>query len=146
MQTSERGIALLKESEGFSATPYICPAGKPTIGYGHVIRDDENFADQGIDDAQAESLLRRDIGTAEQAVFEAVSVGLTQNQFDAMVVLTYNIGIGAFQNSTLLKDLNAGDIDSALSQWGRWIYASGKPLPGLIARRKAEVELFTSQA
>lgn len=141
MQISERGIALLKQSEGFSGVPYLCPAGKRTIGYGHVIKDGEDFSD-GISQTQAEDILKQDVNAAERAVDRLVEIDLTQNQFDALAVLTYNIGVGAFESSTLLKCLNAGDLQGAVAQWKRWIYANGKVLDGLVTRRAAEVALF----
>ena len=140
MQISQRGIALLKQCEGFSATEYICPAGKRTIGYGHVITASEHYV--AMDEAQAEALLIRDTGTAQQAVSDYVQIDLTQNQFDALVVFIYNIGVSAFARSTLLKNLNANDLKAALTQWQRWIYAAGKPSDGLKSRRQAEMTLF----
>jgi lysozyme len=141
MHISERGIALLKQSEGFSATPYFCPAGKCTIGYGHVIKDGEVFS-AGVSQTQAEDILKNDVNETERAVDRLVDIELTQNQFDALVVLSYNIGAGAFENSTLLKCLNENDLQAAVDQWKRWIYANGQVLPGLVTRRGAEVALF----
>jgi len=141
MKISEQGLALLKQSEGFSATPYICPAGKSTIGYGHVIISGEEFTDS-ISKEQAETIIIQDVNTSEQAVSRLVKIPLNQNQFDALVVFVYNIGIEAFEKSTLLKDLNAGNIPAALLEWGRWVYGGGKILEGLVARREAEKALF----
>ena len=142
MHISERGLALLKTFEGFCATEYICPAGKPTIGYGHVIGADEDFSD-GISESQAELMLIADVSVAERAVNRLAQVTLNQSQFDALVVLTYNIGVGAFENSTLLRLLNAADAQGAAAQFSHWVYGGGKVLPGLVARRAAEEGLFT---
>lgn len=141
-QISDRGLTLLKQSEGFSPTIYLCPAGKPTIGYGHVVRAGEHYPPGGIDEAAAEALLKYDVSGAAQAVSRLVTVDLTQRQFDALVVLTYNIGVGAFKYSTLLRCLNGRNIEAAISQWRRWVYADGAVLPGLVARRNAEIALF----
>jgi lysozyme len=71
-----------------------------------------------------------------------VHVPLTQNQFDALVSFVFNLGVGNFRTSTLLKKLNAGDNDGAAQEFGRWIHAGGKALPGLVRRREAERALF----
>ena len=78
----------------------------------------------------------------ESAVYENVKVGLNQNQFDALVSLTYNIGIGAFSKSTLLKKLNAGDYKGTSNQFDVWVNAGGKRLDGLVKRRAKEKALF----
>lgn len=71
-----------------------------------------------------------------------VKVPLTQNQYDALVSLVFNIGRGSFARSSLLKKLNAGDMTGAAQEFPRWVYAKGKKLPGLITRRNDEMELF----
>lgn len=142
MHISPTGIALIKQFEGFSRTPYRCPAGKWTIGYGHVIRETGfKIRDSTIDEAQAEALLKNDLQRVEAAVSHFVTVPLSQQQFDALCSLTYNIGISAFSGSTLLRLLNAGD-KAASRQFLRWIYAGKQPLAGLISRRQKERELF----
>ena len=80
----------------------------------------------------------------ECTVNDAITGVLTQNQFDALVSLTYNIGSGAFKNSTLLKKLNAGDYKGAANQFDVWVNAGGKRLQGLVNRRAKEKELFLS--
>jgi lysozyme len=98
---TEQGMDLVKRFEGFSATVYICPAGFPTIGYGHLLRDDDQMIiDDGISLAEAEQLLRKDLRAAEQAVLRLINVPLTDGQFDALVSFTYNLGSGALQSST----------------------------------------------
>ena len=82
--------------EGFSRIVYFCPAGYPTIGFGHVVRDDEDFS-AGIDETQAEELLRQDTQIAERAVLRLINVPLTDGQFDVLVSFTYNLGGGALQ-------------------------------------------------
>lgn len=85
-----------------------------------------------------------DLKRFEQAVSRAVQVPLSQNQFDALVSLAYNIGINAFQNSTLLKRLNTLDYIAAAQQFDVWIKAGGKTVQGLVNRRAVEKDLFLS--
>lgn len=106
MFISNKGIEALKQSEKFRAEPYKCPAGKLTIGYGHVISDDESFA--AITENEAEEILRKDIEVAERCIWRAVRVPLSQDQFDSLVSFIFNVGCHAFLKSTLLKELNNG--------------------------------------
>ncbi len=139
---SDAGLALIKQFEGFSAKAYICPAGYPTIGYGHMIKAGESFPAEGISGQQAENLLKTDVKIAEINVNQLVIVPLAQCQFDALVSLVYNIGGHAFEKSTLLSFLNAGEYEKAAREFGRWIYSNGRQLEGLIRRRAAETLLF----
>ena len=91
---------------------------------------------------QAKSYFKHDLAKFEKTVNESVTVPLTQNQFDALVSLTYNIGSGAFNNSTLLKKLNKGDYQGAADQFLVWNKAGGKVMKGLVRRREAERALF----
>lgn len=141
MRTSQSGIDLIKNFEGFSATPYVCAGGKNTIGYGHVIKPEERHH-KIIDQDFAEKLLIGDLAVAEHAVKDLISVPLNQNQFDALVSFTFNLGTGSLQKSTLRKKLNRGDYLGAANEFDRWVYAKGTRLMGLIRRRKAERELF----
>lgn len=141
MQTSAAGIDLIKRYEGFGAKRYICPAGLPTIGYGHVILAGEKFP-AVMTKTQAEKLLALDLKKYEAPVNKLVRVPLTQGQFDALVSFVYNIGAGKFQSSTLLKMLNLGDYAGARGQFMRWNKANGQVLAGLTARRAAEANLF----
>ena len=97
-----------------------------------------------ISHQDAEKLLKEDLAYFELAVYSAVKVPLTQNQFDALVSLTFNIGVGAFNKSTLLRWLNRKHYISAAEQFLRWTRGGGKVLPGLVKRRKEEYELFMS--
>lgn len=142
MQTSQRGIDLIKRHEGFSATPYLCPAGVWTWGYGHTMSMGERQRGGMITRGEAESLLRGDLTTAENAVNRLVTVPLTQGQFDALVSFTFNLGQGALMRSTLLRLLNSGDYANAAAQFKKWVYAGGTKLPGLVARREEERSLF----
>lgn len=143
MKVSKRCLDLIKEFEGFSAIPYICPAGKNTIGYGHAIQLGEFFT--RINEEEAEDLLINDIAGAERCVNVCVESMINQNQFDALVSFVYNVGSGAFQKSSMLRMLNSGDYAGAARQFSRWINSNGKPLNGLIRRRKAEKALFEEE-
>lgn len=144
MKTSANGIAHIKEFEGFRGKRYLCPANKPTIGYGHVIVDSERATLWGADltEEQATKLLMKDLVRFEDAVLAMVAVPLTQGQFDALVSFAYNLGEAKLRSSTLLKLLNAGDYDGARKQINRWVYSNSKKLEGLIRRRARETEMF----
>ena len=138
---TQNGIDLIKRFEGFSRTVYFCPAGYPTIGYGHVVKPHEDFS-AGIDEAQAEELLRQDAAIAEQAVLRLINVPLTDCQFDALVSFTYNLGGGALQRSTLRRKINREEHTDVPGQFMRWVWAGGRKLKGLIRRREAEADLY----
>lgn len=140
MKTSDAGIMLIKSFEGLKLVAYKCPAGIWTNGYGHTGPD--VTPGQVITQAQADALLARDLERFEAGVSRLVSVQLTQNQFDALVCFSFNLGLGALQGSTLLRLLNAGDYAGAAAQFPRWNKAGGKELPGLTRRRSAEQALF----
>ena len=141
MNISKKGIDLIKRFEGCRLKAYRCPAGVWTIGYGHTnnVRPDDIITQD-----DAEELLKRDLKVHEDNVKRVVKIALTQNQFDALVSFEYNVGYGAFANSTLLKLLNAGNYNGASKQFERWVYAGDRVLEGLVKRRKAERELFLS--
>lgn len=144
---TEQGLNLIKRFEGFSPTIYICPAGYPTIGYGHVVlaHEQELFAG-GITQAEATELLRKDVGTAERSVLRLILVPLTDGQFDALVSFTFNLGAGALQRSTLRRKVNRGEHESVPTELMKWVWAAGKRLPGLVLRRKAEVSLYCTRS
>ncbi len=141
MQLSAAGLELLKESEGFRSQTYLDVAGCPTIGFGHRLVHPECFP-HGVDEAQAEAILRADVREAEQAVARLVKVALTQGQFDALVDFSFNLGAGRLAASTLLEDLNAGKYDAAAGQLLRWDHAGAEEVAGLKARREAEFQLW----
>lgn len=136
---TEAGLDLIRRFEGFSPTIYICPAGYPTIGYGHVVlaHEKDQFT-TGITPAQATALLRQDVRIAERAVLRLISVPLTDGQFDALVSFTFNLGAGALQRSTLRLKANRGEHESVPAELMKWVWAAGKKLPGLVRRRQAE--------
>jgi lysozyme len=146
MKMSDAGLALLRRFEGCRTLAYRDCAGVWTIGYGWTQPVDGVPIHPGmtISQAQAEALLRQGIGHYEQAVQSLVTAPLRQPQFDALVDFTWNAGINALAHSTLLRRLNAGDMQGAAGEFLRWNRADGKVLPGLTRRRQAEREMFLS--
>jgi GH24 family phage-related lysozyme (muramidase) len=142
-QLSTDGLDLIKKSEGLRLDAYNDVAGVPTIGYGHT--GDVTLGDR-ITSEQATQLLAQDTDWAEQAVSDNVNVPLTQDQFDALTSFTYNVGEGAFENSTLLDKLNAGDYEGAQAEFGRWVNAGGQQAAGLVQRRQEEAALFGGES
>lgn len=141
MRTSRTGIALIKSFESLRLEAYRCPAGIYTIGYGHtagVRRGDV------IDEQRAEYLLAEDLKKFEDVVNRECH-GINQNQFDALVSFTFNVGTGNFQKSTLLKCVKANPQNVNIRhEFSRWNKAKGTVLAGLIRRRKAEADLYFS--
>ena len=126
-------------------TAYKCPAGKWTIGMGTTRYPDGKCVMPGdkITAQQVFEFLTHDLATAESAVAFAVTAPILQHQFDALVSFTYNVGVLAFRNSTLLKVINNNPIDPAIEyQFGRWNKAAGQELMGLIKRRRSEAWLY----
>lgn len=146
MQTSEKGIALIKEFEGCKLTAYQDSVGVWTIGYGWTQPVDGKPIRAGMTIKQetAERLLKTGLVSYESDVSRLVKVGLTQGQFDALVSFTYNLGARSLSTSTLLRKLNAGDYAGASDEFLRWNKAGGKVLNGLTRRREAERALFLS--
>lgn len=134
------GIELIKLFEGFSPTVYLCPAGYPTIGYGHVVQKGEEFSE--ITQAEAEELLQKDLAKYEAAVRRLISVPLSEDQFAALVSFTYNLGAAALQRSTIRAKLNRGEYEDIPDELMRWIWAGGRRLKGLVRRRMMEGLLF----
>jgi lysozyme len=145
METNQKGIDLIKFFEGCKLTAYLCPAGIPTIGYGHT-GTDVTQADVGkktITKEQAEALLISDLPKYEKGVTNNVKSVINQNQFDALVSFVYNLGEGNFKSSTLLKKINANPNDATIrNEFNKWINSNGKPLSGLVIRRKQEADLY----
>jgi lysozyme len=151
MKTSEKGLDLIKQFEGFKDYVYMCPAGKPTIGYGHVI--DQKLialtkAAPRMTREKAEQLLKNDVREAEIAINSSVKVNISQGQFDALVSLIYNWGAYNFKTSKGLRKLNAGDYKEAaiefFSKEKGIVNIDGKFSKGLYNRRQAELELYTA--
>lgn len=149
MKTSLKGINLIKKFEGFKNYPYTCPAGKLTVGYGHVLDVKDAIlakATSPISEEKAEEILKQDVSIAENVVNSSIKVTLTQGQFDALVSLVYNWGGYYFKASKGLKKLNAGDYSGAIEEFfdvkKGVVKVSGKVLAGLVNRRQAELHLW----
>lgn len=140
----QAGLDLIKKWEKFRPTPYPDQAGHLTIGYGHKILPGEVFVT--VTEAQAHDLLLRDLGPVERGLAQAIEVPVTDNEFDAVCSLAFNIGAGAIVRSTLVRLMNEDDFTAAACQFTRWIYitVNGKKVvsEGLLNRRHAEQELF----
>jgi lysozyme len=141
---SEEGLALTKGFEGLRLAAYQDVAGVWTVGYGHTGPD--VGAGLTITEEEAETMLLADLADAIVCVNGAVTVAISQCQFDALVDFCFNAGRGNFVNSTLLRKLNLGDVDGAAAEFQLWVHAGGKVVAGLVRRRKAEADLFTSQS
>lgn len=142
MKISQKGIDLIKSFEGLELKAYIDSVGVTTIGYGstgtHV------SIGMTITKEQAEQLLKKDFERFEKGVSDLVKVPLNQNQFDALVSFSFNLGLGNLKSSALLKKLNASDYIGASKEFERWNRAGNKVLAGLTRRRIAERDLFLS--
>lgn len=139
MEASDILIEKLKEFEGFRRDAYRDAAGVLTIGYGHTgdVREGDRLTTYG-----AEQLLLLDLKAHEAAVRQ-LHVAHTQGQFDALVSFAFNLGIGRLGRSTLLKVIrNGGSKAQITREFKRWVYADGKPLPGLVKRREWEAKRF----
>jgi lysozyme len=142
---SEVGLDLIKEYEGLSLTPYLCSADVPTIGYGSTFYEDGTkvtLQDPEITKERAEDLLRFHANSFCKKMLPSVKVKLTQYQLDALVSFAYNVGVGNFKSSTLLKMLNKSDFEGASNEFPRWNKAGGKIVSGLTRRRLAERKMF----
>jgi len=139
MNISEEGKALIKKFEGCELDSYICSGGVWTIGYGHTAGVKQG---DKINQDEADHLLTGDLEEFEGYVSNAVEVALDQNQFDALVAWTFNLGPSNLKSSTMLKVLNEENYSKVPSEMKRWNKAGGKVLEGLIRRREAEALLF----
>jgi lysozyme len=138
-------VATIKQEEGFKATPYADPGGSSatqSIGYGHQIQPGESYTT--ITQAQADQLFAQDALNVSAAIMQAVTVPITQNQFDALFNWTYNVGIGAMQSSTLLQKLNQGDYAGAATEFNNWVKSAGNVNAVLQQREKQNTALFNT--
>ena len=154
MKMSPAGLQLLMLWEGSKPKVYKDSAGLPTIGVGHLLLENEIAADSvtiagkqvrlrwGLTEYQISGLLAQDLVRFEDAINKNVKVALRQNQFDALVAFCFNVGVTAFLNSRLLKEINFGNLGSVPDQLRRWTTVNGKPVPGLVNRREKEINLW----
>lgn len=145
MKIGNNGLLIIKHYEGLRLKIYRCPGGYLTIGYGHVLKwyEHELFK-QGISKEMATDLLVADVASAERSVNLLIQARLTQNQFDALVSFTFNLGSGALQSSTLRMVINRCEYHEAPRQLRRWVFAGGRKLRGLVRRRRDSAILFMS--
>jgi lysozyme len=146
----QQAIDLAKRFEGFHrvpkwetqgrAHPYLCPAGFWTIGFGHLC----DAKHPPITMAEAEVYLTQDLQVALNAVLRycPVLASEPEGRLAAIVDFTFNLGGGRLQTSTLRRRVNQRDWKAAASELRRWVYGGGRVLPGLVARREAEVQLL----
>ena len=147
MKTSPNGIALIKKYEGLRLKAYPDPGtgGEPwTIGYGTTSSAGVGKVTPGmvITRVQAESMLVRSLVAYEKGVLQALKNPPTQHQFDALVSFAYNVGVSNMSRSSVVKYLNAGQVEKAAGAFMLWNKAAGRVMPGLTKRRAAERELF----
>jgi len=152
LHLSPKGAALIKAFEsclqpigGGKFRPYPDPVQVLTIGWGHTNHNGRQFDTSAVwTQADCDSEFLADMAIFEKAVARNVTVQLNQDQFDALVSFTFNLGEGNLKQSTLLKKLNAGDFAGAAQEFPRWNKAGGRVLPGLVRRRASEALLFQS--
>ena len=137
---SDSGRDDIRQREGVRLQAYRDVGGEWTIGYGHLGAQEGDV----ISRERAEELFEEDLAEASDAVTRLVNVDLTQDQFDALTSFVYNIGQGAFAESTLLRELNAGNYETAASEFERWNHVNGEINDGLTARRLSERVQFES--
>ena len=148
---------LIKAFEGCSFVPYMCPSERWTIGYGHTIyrhgkqlrgQDDKVLAfdlyPEPITQDEADYFLQEDISHVVEDMLKYIKVPLVKNQLSALVSFVFNVGIGAFSKSTLLRKLNDGLYDEVPKELNRWVKANGQPLKGLIKRRRIEGQVWSN--
>jgi len=139
MKTSSKGIDLIKKYEGLRLDAYLDAVGVWTIGYGHTLNVKSTDV---ITLDEAEYFLRQDVEFAEKEVNKH-NLNINQNQFDALVSFVFNLGVGNFARSTLLRKIKSNPNDPTIrKEFERWIYAGGKILNGLVRRRKEEADLY----
>lgn len=146
MEVSEKIKQFIKEQEGCRLTAYRCPSGVWTIGYGHTGADVKRG--KTIAQAEAEALFDNDLRRFEAELSQAMKAdgapALTQSQYDALLSFAYNIGITALRKSTLWRKVMANPADPTIpAEFGRWVYAKGKVLQGLVKRREQEANIYT---
>lgn len=145
MNINDAGLYIIKKYEGFSSSVYICPAGRPTIGYGSTwdrAGDPVTPEHPDITIEDAERLLKQEVAHVETALRRLVKVDITENMFSALASFVYNVGSGAFQRSTMRMKLNRRNYEGCAREFPKWRMGGGKVLPGLVKRRKEEVSLF----
>ena len=144
MTISDEGLSKIKVHEAFRSSPYLCPAKVPTIGYGNTYYPSGvkvKLTDDTISETDAEEILRAIVASFEKCVNKYVTSDINQNQFDALLSFTYNVGQDAFRKSTLLRKVNRNTNDPSIKkEFLRWNKSKGKVVNGLTNRRKNEAD------
>ena len=146
MRISQQGVDLIKQFEGCRLKPYLCPAKKWTVGYGHVLGNGATLAEADnrlFTKEEVDVLLRTDLERFELGVLRYCTVHLSQSQFDALVSWSYNLGLGTLQRSTMRQKILRKDGEAASKELLKYDKVGGRPLKGLTRRRQAEYRLFT---
>ena len=145
MEVNKAGRDLIKKFEGCKLKAYKCPAGLWTIGYGNTFYEDGTKVKQGdvITQQRAEQLFDIIVDDFATKVDALVKSNVSENNFSALVSFTFNVGIGNFQRSTLLRKVNANPKDATIpAEFRKWVRANGEVLKGLVRRREAEAKLY----
>ena len=148
MKLSSNGFRLLGELEGIVLKPYRDSVGIPTIGIGSTYYEDGTkvrMADKPITTERAIQLAKNVVKSFEAKVNKVILLPMTQNQFDSMVLLCYNIGESGFARSSVVRHFNKGNLQKAADSFLLWNKAGGRVLRGLTNRRKKERELFLTK-
>lgn len=144
LTTSARGLELIRSFERFEPKAYLCPAGKLTIGYGHVIKASEpHLRSKTLTRGEAEALLRDDCRTVEVYLSAVLPDWVRAYHFDALVSFCFNCGVKAFDGSTLRVKLKQGDRQGAAGEFHKWVFSKGRRLRGLAVRRACEALMFS---
>lgn len=146
VSAAEKAKALIAGEEGLRLEVYQDTGGAWTIGYGHLVKPGDGIHPYGearaISQERADQLFDEDLDEARDAVRRYVQVPINDNQRAALESFTFNVGVYAFRNSTLLRKLNIGDYSGAAAEFDRWVYDNGKRVSGLVDRRSREQEVF----
>jgi lysozyme len=146
MKLNEKGYDLIKQFEGYSDRPYLCPAGIPTIGFGNTYYPNGikvKLTDKQITRDYANEMLQYVADNFANDVLKVIKSIITQNQLNALTAFAYNLGMTNFRNSSLLKKVNANPHDPTIKEeFLKWNKSNGKILQGLINRRRAESNLY----
>jgi lysozyme len=146
MKLNAKGYDLIKQFEGYSDRPYLCPAGIPTIGFGNTYYPNGvkvKLSDKQITRDYANEMLQYVADNFANDVLKVVKSIITQNQLNALTAFAYNLGMTNFRNSSLLKKVNANPHDPTIKEeFLKWNKSNGKILQGLINRRRAESNLY----
>ncbi len=147
-KTGQKGLDLIKSFEGLKLKPYLCSANVGTIGFGTTRYPNGkkvSMTDKQITKEEAETFLKWDLSQFELSVDALCTDQLTQNQFDALVCFTYNLGATNLRNSTLRTKVNANPNEPSIrNEFMKWNKAGGMVIRGLSRRREAEANLYFS--